>query len=138
MIPVRKAAAILFAGSLLFPVFSGCSDSPLESREPVISDLVITPNPAKEGSVVTVTVNYFSPVQSPATGLRSALFAAGPTPWRAEARILIDEECWDCSITGQFVLNQARGTETVTVYALDADGRRSNGLSVGYTSFSLR
>ena len=138
MKPVRTIAAMLFAGMLLAPPLSGCSNSSLESAEPVITDLVISPNPAREGSVVTVTVNYRSPVESPVTGLWSTLFAIDPSPGWAEARILVSEECWDCTVTGQFILNQARGTERVTVYAQDADGRKSNGLSIDYTSFSLR
>lgn len=138
MISFRKIVAIIFTGALFLPVLAGCSNSSLESAEPVIWDLVITPNPAREGSVVTVTVNYSSPVESPATGLWSTLFAIDPTPAWAESRIPVNEKCWDCSITGQFILNRTRGTERVTVYAQDADGRKSNGLSTDYTSLSLR
>jgi len=134
MRPARLSYQALALAALLVAAPAGCSNSQVELNEPVIRDLVITPNPARRGSVVTVTVHYFSPVQAPAAGLWSELFALDPTDPNVQARLIVTDDCWDCVITTRFVLGQARGIGAVDVVARDVEGRVSNSITREYTS----
>jgi len=125
---------LLVLGALLVLVPACSSDSPLAGRDPVIADLAFTPGSAREGSVVTVTLRYSSPVQTPANGLWSTLFAIDPTDPDLTAAVPVREDCTDCVISGQFILRQSRGTQDVEVFVVDERGRQSNAISAPFTA----
>jgi hypothetical protein len=125
----------LLLGTLLAFVPACSTDSPLAAKDPVIADLAFTPGSAREGTVVTVTLRYSSPVQVRANGIWSTLFAVGPTDPDLTASIPVREDCSDCVISGQFVLRQSRGSQDVEVFVLDVEGRRSNTISAPFTAF---
>jgi len=126
---------IMLLGILLVFVPACSSESPLALKDPIIADLTFTPGSAREGTVVTVTLRYSSPVQAPANGMWSTLFAIAPTDPGLPAAALINEDCTDCVISAQFVLRQSRGSQDADVFVLDVEGRKSNSISAPFTSF---
>ena len=130
-----RGTLLLLLGILLAFVPACSSESPLALNDPVIADLTFTPGSAREGTIVTVTLRYSSPVQTRANGIWSTLFAVAPTDPDLTAAIPVREDCSDCVISGQFVLRQSRGSQDVDVFVLDAEGRRSNSISAPFASF---
>lgn len=99
----------------------GCSSSD-SSKEPVISNLTITPNPVALGRGVQVAFTYISPEGT----LPDTVYING------EAYTNKNGWCNNCSLYADFIAT-ARGTVGIEVYVIDTENRRSNTMSTAFT-----